>query len=200
MKSLNKTETPIFLSVVCSLFPKAIFFTFIELRGVVFIFLVTKQIQTPHHWCYVGTAPNNPRPILTFTKPSLGWIKPWAILNPHVIRACWCMSRSDICLYIPAASLCTIDQCQLCALSYRSLLVSAGTPPLFCPVALLQLIPEIWWISFINYFPCDCTHVSQPLASTCCFIMLGNFNNAILRLAIISGGLNVLHVAHTILT
>ena len=29
MKSLNKTETPIFLSVVCSLFPKAIFLTFI---------------------------------------------------------------------------------------------------------------------------------------------------------------------------
>ena len=29
MKSLNRTETPIFLSVVCSLFPKAIFFTFI---------------------------------------------------------------------------------------------------------------------------------------------------------------------------
>ena len=29
MKSLNKTETPICLSVVCSLFPKAIFFTFI---------------------------------------------------------------------------------------------------------------------------------------------------------------------------
>ena len=27
MKSLNKTETPIFLSVVCSLFPKAIFMT-----------------------------------------------------------------------------------------------------------------------------------------------------------------------------
>ena len=26
MKSLNKTETPIFLSVVCFLFPKAIFF------------------------------------------------------------------------------------------------------------------------------------------------------------------------------
>ena len=26
MKSLSKTETPIFLSVVCSLFPKAIFF------------------------------------------------------------------------------------------------------------------------------------------------------------------------------
>ena len=26
MKSLNKPETPIFLSVVCSLFPKAIFF------------------------------------------------------------------------------------------------------------------------------------------------------------------------------
>ena len=31
MKSLNKTETPIFLSVVCSLFPKAIFLTFIML-------------------------------------------------------------------------------------------------------------------------------------------------------------------------
>ena len=30
MKSLNKTETPIFLSVVCSLFPKAIFLTFIK--------------------------------------------------------------------------------------------------------------------------------------------------------------------------
>ena len=29
MKSLNKTETPIFLSVVCSLSPKAIFLTFI---------------------------------------------------------------------------------------------------------------------------------------------------------------------------
>ena len=29
MKSLNKTETSIFLSVVCSLFPKAIFLTFI---------------------------------------------------------------------------------------------------------------------------------------------------------------------------
>ena len=32
MKRLNKTETPIFLSVVCSLFPKAIFFTFILLK------------------------------------------------------------------------------------------------------------------------------------------------------------------------
>ena len=29
MKSLNKTETPIFLSVVCAMFPKAIFLTFI---------------------------------------------------------------------------------------------------------------------------------------------------------------------------
>ena len=29
MKSLNKTETPVFLSVVCSMFPKAIFLTFI---------------------------------------------------------------------------------------------------------------------------------------------------------------------------
>ena len=33
MKSLSKTETPIFLSVVCSLFPKAIFLTFIVLLG-----------------------------------------------------------------------------------------------------------------------------------------------------------------------
>ena len=31
MKGLNKTETPIFLSVVCSLFPKAIFMTFINI-------------------------------------------------------------------------------------------------------------------------------------------------------------------------
>ena len=31
MKSLNKTETPIFLSVVCSLFPKAIVLMFIKL-------------------------------------------------------------------------------------------------------------------------------------------------------------------------
>ena len=30
MKSLNKTETPIFLSVVFSVFPKAIFLTFIS--------------------------------------------------------------------------------------------------------------------------------------------------------------------------
>ena len=29
MKSLNITETPIYLSLVCSLFPKAIFLTFI---------------------------------------------------------------------------------------------------------------------------------------------------------------------------
>ena len=29
MKSFNKTETPIFLSVVCSLFPNANFLTFI---------------------------------------------------------------------------------------------------------------------------------------------------------------------------
>ena len=29
MKSLNKTDTPIFCYVVCSLFPNAIFFTFI---------------------------------------------------------------------------------------------------------------------------------------------------------------------------
>ena len=32
MKSLNKTETHIFLSVVCSLFPKAIVLSFIFVR------------------------------------------------------------------------------------------------------------------------------------------------------------------------
>ena len=32
MKSLNQTETPIFLSAACSLFPKAIFLTFILLH------------------------------------------------------------------------------------------------------------------------------------------------------------------------
>ena len=31
MKSLNKTKTPVFLSAVCSLFPKAIFLTFISI-------------------------------------------------------------------------------------------------------------------------------------------------------------------------
>ena len=35
MKSLNKTETPSFLSIVCSLFPKAIFLTFIEIYSLV---------------------------------------------------------------------------------------------------------------------------------------------------------------------
>ena len=34
MKSLNKTEIPIFLSVVCSLFPRAIFLTFIRFQNV----------------------------------------------------------------------------------------------------------------------------------------------------------------------
>ena len=38
MKSLNKTETPIFLSVVCSLFPKAIFLTFILLASFVVLY------------------------------------------------------------------------------------------------------------------------------------------------------------------
>ena len=33
MKSLNKIETPIFLSIVCSVFPKAIFLTFIKTNG-----------------------------------------------------------------------------------------------------------------------------------------------------------------------
>ena len=38
MKSLNKTETPIFLSIVCSLFPKAIFLTFILLFLSLYVF------------------------------------------------------------------------------------------------------------------------------------------------------------------
>ena len=37
MKGPNKTETPIFLSVVCSLFPNAIFLTYISLICVLFI-------------------------------------------------------------------------------------------------------------------------------------------------------------------
>ena len=47
MKSLNKTETLIFLSVVCSLFPKAVFLTFIievktkEYEGTLFSYLST---------------------------------------------------------------------------------------------------------------------------------------------------------------
>ena len=40
LKSLNKTETPIFLSVVWSLFPKAIFLTFILIM-LVLSFLTT---------------------------------------------------------------------------------------------------------------------------------------------------------------
>ena len=34
IKSLSKTETPIFLSVMCSLFPKAIFLTFIKRNSI----------------------------------------------------------------------------------------------------------------------------------------------------------------------
>ena len=49
MKSLNKTETPIFLSVVCSLFPKANFLTFISVwhsssfKWLSFLFLPKKM-------------------------------------------------------------------------------------------------------------------------------------------------------------
>ena len=41
MKCLNKTETPIFLSVVCSLFPKAIFLTFIQISTDLSTFFAT---------------------------------------------------------------------------------------------------------------------------------------------------------------
>ena len=53
MKSLNKTETPIFLSVVCSLFPKAIFFTFIlpyiylNLQFMILCLCIKFQFNTP---------------------------------------------------------------------------------------------------------------------------------------------------------
>ena len=40
MKSLNKTETSIFLSVVCSLFPKAIVLTYISKRIVSYSYCV----------------------------------------------------------------------------------------------------------------------------------------------------------------
>ena len=42
MKSLNKTETPIFSSVVCSLFPRAIFLTFICSAKATHIFFSAK--------------------------------------------------------------------------------------------------------------------------------------------------------------
>ena len=47
MKSLNKTETPIFLSVVCSLFPKAIFFMFIVIIGSPSLFLLSSRFLCP---------------------------------------------------------------------------------------------------------------------------------------------------------
>ena len=50
MKSLNKTDTPIFLSVVCSLFPKAIFLTFILL-----LCLVDSYHHSEHPVLSVGT-------------------------------------------------------------------------------------------------------------------------------------------------
>ena len=43
-EELNKTETPIFLSVVCSLFPKAIFLTFIFIQIMVSIIQFVRLI------------------------------------------------------------------------------------------------------------------------------------------------------------
>ena len=51
MKSLNKTETPIFLSVVCSLFPKAIFLTFIFFFANMFGHSFTDLFQKEHNSC-----------------------------------------------------------------------------------------------------------------------------------------------------
>ena len=51
MKSLNKTETPIFYSVVCSLIPKAIFLTFILLHCSLCYYRVAAVERLPvlHH-------------------------------------------------------------------------------------------------------------------------------------------------------
>ena len=46
MKSLNKTKTPIFQSVVCSLFPKAIFFSLLQRMHVVCQNLATRGKST----------------------------------------------------------------------------------------------------------------------------------------------------------
>ena len=49
MKSLNKTETPIFLSVLCSLFPKAIVLTFISMKKIkqkIEKFIIDKYFKT----------------------------------------------------------------------------------------------------------------------------------------------------------
>ena len=43
MKSLNKTESSIFLSVVCCLFPKANVLTFISFLNVIFVLLAILQ-------------------------------------------------------------------------------------------------------------------------------------------------------------
>ena len=54
MKSLNKTKTPILLSVVCSLFPKAIVLTFIIthvlLVVVFFFFFFFFYSSFCYHW------------------------------------------------------------------------------------------------------------------------------------------------------
>ena len=59
MKSLNKTETPIFLSVVCYLFPKAIFLTFIIVPTLKSNFLLinshTMDYEKGNMNCEVGT-------------------------------------------------------------------------------------------------------------------------------------------------
>ena len=46
MKSLNKIETPIFLSVVCSLFPKAIFLMFVFLLSLYYDIEITYLSKT----------------------------------------------------------------------------------------------------------------------------------------------------------
>ena len=64
MKSLIKTETPIFLSVVSSLFPKAIFLTFIFLLAIpgwfafVFLYLslISPSLSDSGRLCFVIVA------------------------------------------------------------------------------------------------------------------------------------------------
>ena len=45
MKSLSKTETPIFLSVVCCLFPKAFFLTFTVIVNMIFHYKINIKVK-----------------------------------------------------------------------------------------------------------------------------------------------------------
>ena len=78
MKSLNKTETPIFLSAVCSLFPKAILFTFISIRvhflGALQLCRYSKRLPLQHfikgHEIYINLYKYHLYPIVCSDKES----------------------------------------------------------------------------------------------------------------------------------